>query len=169
MAKLGDASGRLLWPNTPINHTPVVGDIRTAQFLNSLEEPDFLAQLPAFLKPLPAKIAPEDVKYLYTKGALTLPTPELQNALLRAFVEYVHPYMPLLELGVFLNTVNSTDGLNGQVSLSLYHAIMFAASAFVETKYLKEAGYTSRKAARKSFFQKTRVSAHMAHNRPSKC
>ena len=148
----------MLWPNPAANPAPVVGDIRTAQFLNSLEEPDLLAQLPAFVKPLPPKIAPEDVRYLHTKGALTLPPQELQNALLRAFVEFVHPYMPLLELGAFLNTISSKDGLNGQVSLFLYQAIMFSATAFVETKYLKNAGYSSRKAARKSFFQKTRVS-----------
>lgn len=137
---------------------PLVGDIRTAQFLNTLEEPDLLAQLPAFVKPLPAKIAPEDVKYLHTKGALTLPPLELQNALIRAFVEYVHPFMPLLELGAFLNTINSKDGLCGQVSLFLYQAIMFSGTAFVEAKYLRAAGYTSRRTARKSFFQKTRVS-----------
>jgi hypothetical protein len=140
----------------------VIGDIRTAQFLNSLEEPDLLAQLPAFVKPLPSKIAPEDVKYLYTKGALTLPPLELQNALIRAFVEYVHPYMPLLELSAFLNTINSKDGLYGQVSLFLYQAVMFSATAFVETRYLREAGYASRRAARKSFFQKTRVSGLMS-------
>jgi hypothetical protein len=163
LAKLGEASGRLLWPNPVANQqAPVLGDLRTAQFLNSLEEPDLLAQLPAFIKPLPSKIAPEDVKYLHTKGALTLPPLELQNALLRAYVEYVHPYMPLLELNEFLNIINSKDGLCGQVSLFLYQSVMFAATAFVEPKYLKEAGYTSRKAARKSFFQRTRVSATAA-------
>ncbi|KAB5575879.1 cutinase transcription factor 1 [Coniochaeta sp. 2T2.1] len=157
LAKLGDASGRALWPNPPITPTPVLGDIRTAQFLNTLDEPDLLAQLPAFIKPLPSKIAPEDVEYLYKKGALTLPPPELQRALIRAYVEYLHPYVPLLELHSFLNTVASKDGLNGQVSLFLYQAVMFSATAYVEAKYLREAGYPSRRAARKSFFQKTRL------------
>ena len=159
LSKLGDASGRVLWPNPPITPAPILGDIRTAQFLNTLEEPDLLAQLPAFIKPLPSKIAPEDVEYLYKKGALTLPPLELQMALIRAFVEYVHPYLPLLELHSFLDTVASKDGLNGQVSLFLYQAVMFSATAYVEGKYLREAGYTSRRAARKSFFQKTRVSS----------
>ncbi|KAB5511614.1 fungal-specific transcription factor domain-containing protein, partial [Coniochaeta sp. 2T2.1] len=159
LAKLGDASGRLLWPDpaTSLNPAPVIGDIRTGQFLNTLEDPDLLAQLPAFIKPLPSKIAPEDVKYLYTKWALTLPPPKLQNALIRAFVEFVYPYFPLVELGALLNTINSQDGVRGQVSLFLYQAIMFSATAYVEAKYLREAGYTSRRAARKSFFQKTRL------------
>lgn len=144
----------------------VFDNLRTPQFLNSLEEPDNAStssssntgsRLPAFLRPLPTKIAAEDVKYLHIKGALSLPTLPLQNALLQAYVEYVHPYMPLMDLNSFLGTINSRDGRNGQTSLFLYQAVMFAASAFVDMKHLREGGYPTRKAARKSFFQKTRV------------
>jgi hypothetical protein len=134
------------------------GDAKTALFLNTLEEPDVSSQLPAFIRPLPAKITAEDVTYLHMKGALTLPGLTLQNALLRAYVEYVHPYMPLMELHDFLSAINSVDGLCGQTSLFLYHAVMFAGTAYVDMKYLKEAGYPNRKAARKVYFQKTRVS-----------
>ncbi|KAK8035355.1 cutinase transcription factor 1 beta [Apiospora rasikravindrae] len=124
-----------LWPDA----TAGFSNAKTAQFLNTLEEPDASSQLPGFIRPLPSKIAPED------------------NALLRAYVEYVHPYMPLMELHDFLAAINSTDGLYGQISLFLYHAVMFASTAYVDVKYLKEAGYSSRKAARKAFFQKTRL------------
>ncbi|KAJ4109057.1 Cutinase transcription factor 1 beta [Fusarium oxysporum] len=133
-------------------------NLRTTQLLGSLEEKDTPApQFPAFLRPLPNKIAPEDVDYLKIKGALSVPTLPLQNALLQAYVEYVHPYMPLMDLNHFLGIINSRDGKNGQTSLFLYQAVMFAASAFVDMKYLREGGYTTRKAARKSFFQKTRL------------
>lgn len=115
-------------------------------------------QLPPFLRPLPSKIAPEDVSYLQMKGALTLPEIPLQNALLQAYVEFIHPFMPLIDLHPFLSIVNSRNGFNGQMSLLLYHAVLFSATAFVDMKRLREAGYTSRKAARKAFFQKTRVS-----------
>jgi hypothetical protein len=145
-----------LWPN-PDPGVRGFGDVKTAQFLNSLEDPDALSQLPAFIRPLPSKIAAEDVSYLQLKGALTLPPLALQNALLRAYVEFVHPYMPLMELHDFLAAINSRDGLYGQVSLLLYQAVMFASTAFVDVKYLKDAGYPSRKAARKAFFQKTRL------------
>lgn len=157
LSKLGDSNNRLLWSNPVLNQKSLFGDIRTAQFLDTLEQPDALAQLPAFIKPLPAKIASEDVKYLHTKGALTLPSMPLQNALLRAYVEYVHPYMPLLELHDFLNMINAPDGRMGQVSLFLYQAVMFSATAFVKSKYLSEAGFASRKAARKAFFTKARL------------
>lgn len=98
------------------------------------------------------------MSYLQLKGALTLPAIPLQNALLQAYVEYIHPFMPLMDLHPFLGIVNSRNGFNGQMSLLLYHAVLFAATAFVDMKQLHEAGYSSRKAARKAFFQKTRVS-----------
>lgn len=113
--------------------------------------------LPQFLRPLPSKIASEDVTYLHAKGALTLPALPLQNALLQAYVEYVHPFMPLMDLHPFLNVINNRDGFSGQTSLLLYHAVMFSATAFVEMRHLRDAGYSTRKAARKAFFQKTRV------------
>ncbi|OTA92640.1 hypothetical protein M434DRAFT_396310 [Hypoxylon sp. CO27-5] len=150
-----------IWPNPNTcqnsSSAATTGALRTAQFLNSLEEPDASSQLPAFIRPLPAKIAPEDVSYLHTKGALSLPSPSLQNALLTAYVEFVHPYMPLIELHDFLGMINSRDGLYGQISLFLYQSVMFAATAFVDVKYLKEAGYANRKAARRDFFYKTRL------------
>ncbi|RYP08009.1 hypothetical protein DL764_002155 [Monosporascus ibericus] len=147
-----------IWPSPRTDrHGSVSGDLRTAQFLNTLEEPDASSHLPAFIRPLPAKIAAEDVAYLNTKGALTLPTIPLQNALLRCYIEYVHPYMPLIDLNEFLTAVNARDGLCGQISLFLYQAIMFSATAYVESKFLQDAGYSSRKAARKASFYKARL------------
>lgn len=142
-----------------VSQQDLFGDARTAHFLNSLEEPDVSAQLPHFVRPLPRKIDAEDVRYLHAKGALALPSVPLQNALLRAYIEFVHPYMPLMDLHDFLSIVDCREGLNGQTSLLLYHAVMFAATAFVDMRYLREVGYATRKAARKVFFQKTRVCA----------
>lgn len=65
--------------------------------------------------------------------------------------------MPL-ELFLFLTAVNAGDSSAGKVSLLIYQAVMFAATAFVDVEALLEAGYTTRKAARKVFFQKTRAS-----------
>jgi hypothetical protein len=145
------------WPGL-LDRDPLFGDNSAASFLNpfsnSTEVP---VHLPHFVHPLPTRIEPEDIKYLHIKGALTLPPIELQNALLQSYVEYVHPYMPLMELHEFLGIINCRDGLNGKTSLLLYQAVMFAATAFVDVKYLQDAGYTTRKAARRAFFSKTRL------------
>jgi len=89
---------------------------------------------------------------------LAIPDSSLRNELLRCYVEFVHPFMPLLDLHDFLNTVDAEDGSSGKVSLLVLQAVMFTGSAFVDMRSLARAGYTSRKEARKSFFQKARVS-----------
>ncbi|EXL40433.1 hypothetical protein FOCG_17055 [Fusarium oxysporum f. sp. radicis-lycopersici 26381] len=148
---------RSLWSNL-MTSPSVLDSLRTSQSLSSLREQESTsAQLPAVLRPLPTKIAAEDINYLQIKGALSTPILPLHNALLQAYIEYVHPYMPLMDLNNFLSIINTRDGQNGQTSLFLYQAVMFAASAFIEMKYLREGGYTTRKAACKSFFQKTRL------------
>jgi hypothetical protein len=115
-------------------------------------------QLPRFIKPLPAKIGPDEISYLEKKGALTVPKGTLRSEMLRAYVEFVHPYMPLLDLHDFLTVIDRPDGSMGKVSLILFQAVMFAGSAFVDMSHLRSAGYATRKEARKDFFQKTRVS-----------
>jgi len=114
--------------------------------------------LPRFIKPLPAKIGPDEIAYLEKKGALSVPKGNLRGEMLRAYVEFVHPYMPLLDLHDFLSMIDKRDGSKGKVSLILFQAVMFAGSAFVDMEYLRTAGYATRKDARKDFFQKTRVS-----------
>jgi len=114
-------------------------------------------QLPAYLKPLPQRMTSVDIDYLFAKGALSLPDPPVRNALLRAYCEFVHPYMPLLELHHVLEIMNDPTGESGKISLLLFQSIMFAGTAFVDMDQLVAAGYTNRKAARKAFFQKARV------------
>lgn len=115
-------------------------------------------QLPDYLKPLPQRMTSVDIDYLYAKGALALPTIETRNALIRSYLDHVHPMMPLLEVHELLRIIDDGTGQYGRISLLLFHAIMFAGTAFVDEKYLKEAGYHNRRAARKAFFQKARVS-----------
>lgn len=150
-----------IWPNLRTasqSSVPTLSiEARPAQFDTHFDSNGQSSCLAPFIRPLPVKIVSEDVAYLQAKGALTLPAAPLQNALLQAYVEFVHPYMPLLDLQDFLSPINSPDGSAGQISLLLYQAVMFAATAYVDVKWLQAAGYANRKAARKSYFYKTRV------------
>ncbi|KAF1972863.1 cutinase transcription factor 1 alpha [Bimuria novae-zelandiae CBS 107.79] len=136
--------------------TPFTSDSQSSVFGYIAPKPG-AADLPLFIKPLPAKIGLDEVAYLEKKGALTIPTGTLRSEMLRAYIEFVHPYMPLLELQEFLITIDQDDGSLGKVSLILFQAVMFAGSAFVDMQHLCAAGYTTRKEARKDFFQKTRI------------
>lgn len=168
LANAANGSNPLLLPKGPAAHRASVDSVAPALNLAAfpllplnglLGDPQqqVAALLPGFIHPLPGRMAPEDVVYLHSKGVFTFPDETLQRALLHAYVEFVHPYMPLLELHSFLQTINSRDGSNGTVSLLLYHAIMFAGASFVPAKYLKAVGFSRRREARKTFFMKARA------------
>ncbi|KKZ63828.1 hypothetical protein EMCG_01933 [[Emmonsia] crescens] len=112
--------------------------------------------LPNFIRPLPAKFQSGDIAYLESKGALAIPHQGLRNELMKSYLQFVHPYMPLLELDDFLRTLARNDG-SRRMSLLLFQAVMFAGTAFISMKHLVEAGYESRKEARKAFFQRARL------------
>ncbi|OCK83063.1 hypothetical protein K432DRAFT_379833 [Lepidopterella palustris CBS 459.81] len=140
-----------------LGFSPLSTDSRQPYFAQLAPKQSPVANLPLYIKPLPSRIGPDEVSYLEKKGALTIPNSTLRNELLRAYVEFVHPYMPLLDLHEFITTLDRTDGSLGKISLILFQAVMFAGSAFVDMRHLRVAGYVTRKEARKDFFQKTRL------------
>lgn len=132
--------------------------------VQKLIDPDFdpflggLDDKPRFLKALPSRLPPEDLDYLNSKGALTIPDPPLRNELLRVYVQWVYNFMPLLDLHGFLTAVAENDP-DANISVLLFQAVMFAGTAFVDIEHLRAAGFATRMEARRVFFQRTRVSA----------
>lgn len=130
--------------------------------VQDLIDPDFdpltaiLDEDPRFLKPLPDCIAPEDVEFLRFRGALSIPESGLRNELLRSYIQWVHSFMPVLNLQELLRCVAENDP-NGNVSVLLFQAIMFVGTAFVDLQHLLDAGYATRKDARSAFFTRLRV------------
>ena len=112
--------------------------------------------LPAYIKPLPVRFGHDDITYLQNKGALAIPDQELRNELLRSYVEHVHPFMPLLDWHKFVRIIDQNDGVQS-VSLLLFQAVMFTGIGTVEMRLLKVAGYSTRREARRAFFDKTRL------------
>ncbi|KAH7161939.1 fungal-specific transcription factor domain-containing protein, partial [Dactylonectria estremocensis] len=115
-----------------------------------------VVHLPPFVRTMPGHIKIEDLTYLSVKGALTLPRVPLQEALSRSYFEYVHPFMPILDIEQFLESVGS-NGKGDQVSLLLYQAIMFAGAAYVDMDCLEKEGFFSRKHAREELFHRAKL------------
>ncbi|KAJ6259700.1 hypothetical protein Dda_5338 [Drechslerella dactyloides] len=120
--------------------------------------------LPSYIKPTPTRLAPDDVDYLVRKGATSIPLETFRQELVDCYFAYVHPFMPLIEEAEWRKTTSrSWEGFDPtrhkdeRVSLLLFQAVLFAGSAFVKMESLRAAGYTSRKSARKAFFQRTRM------------
>jgi hypothetical protein len=114
--------------------------------------------LPGYVTSLPASIVGEDFDYLYAKGAMTIPDIPLRNQLLQSFIEYVYPFLPLVNLEELLSILQAGNGSQGQVSLLVFQAIMLAGSGFIKLSHLKAAGFQTRRVARQALFQKVKVS-----------
>ncbi len=152
-------------PYTPV--TPTFGSFSSAAWSNSaachwpelsqLVNASMRRTLPAFIKPPPEKMDSDDVKILMDKEVFVLPPESLQMVLLGSFIEFVYPFMPVVDLPDLLRDVLSGGGGRRRVSLFLYYAIMFAGATFVDAERLKRVGLASRMAARKALFRKAQV------------
>ncbi|KAL4897468.1 fungal-specific transcription factor domain-containing protein [Aspergillus ambiguus] len=152
-------SWRTLGDRAVHSSLPLANMVSTVQ---DLIDPDFdpliaiLDDEPRFLKPLPPRVSPEDLEFLRFRGALTIPESGLRNELLRCYIKWVHSFMPVLNLQEFLRCVAENDP-NGNISLLLFQAVMFVATAFVDLKHLQDAGYSTRKSARSAFYTRLRL------------
>lgn len=73
----------------------------------STTESENFINLPSFLRPLPSQLDCHDHGYLLATGALTIPNTILQNALLKGYMDFVHPFLPIIDFSWFLQTVVS--------------------------------------------------------------
>jgi len=114
-------------------------------------------QLPAWVKPPSANLDPDDVEYLWKAGALTVPDTALRNEFLTCFIEWVYPWTPMVNLKDVLRTMSKDDGNAGQLSLLVVQAIMFAGAGFAKLSLLQQAGFETRKDAKKHLFRRVKV------------
>lgn len=120
--------------------------------------------VPSFLKPPASCLGEQDLDYLSIKGALSIPEPELRDALIESYVYYIHPCYPLVDLEALEQAMQgkSTECF----SMSVFQAVMFAGAAWVDIKMLRKLGYLSRWAARKTFYSKARVGPFLSTTLP---
>ncbi|RFU30254.1 hypothetical protein B7463_g6091, partial [Scytalidium lignicola] len=113
--------------------------------------------LPSYIKPLAPNLQPEDIRYLWMKGAPSLPNVALRDKLVEAYIRHVYPSLPLIDLQQFVRILNREGKDEEKISLILFQAIMFAGAAFIDLSDLQMVGYSTRREARKAFYQKTRL------------
>ncbi|KAJ5823877.1 hypothetical protein N7447_006217, partial [Penicillium robsamsonii] len=115
-----------------------------------------LDNTPRYVSELPTRLEMSDLDYVESKGAMCLPTAPFRKQLLKSYVLWVHPQVPVLDLDKFLHSIAANDGKT-RISLLLFHAVMFAASAFVDISHIQNEGYLSRKVARDVLFRRVKV------------
>ncbi|KAL2837828.1 fungal-specific transcription factor domain-containing protein [Aspergillus pseudodeflectus] len=112
--------------------------------------------LPSYIKRPSTMLDIIDLQYLQGTDALNVPTGILRDELLKSYIRFVHPHMPIVDLANFVQAVKGSESIcaSDQLSLLLFQAVMFAGSLFIDLKYLLAAGYCSRKVARDHFFHR---------------
>lgn len=119
-----------------------------------------MTSTPDYVTKLPDRLGADDVAYVEAKGALCLPTARFRTELLKGYILWVHPEVPVLDLDLFLRAIASNDGIN-PINLLLFHAVMFAGAAFVDMSHIHEEEYTTREGAREILFQRAKVCARI--------
>ncbi|KEF55372.1 uncharacterized protein A1O9_08122 [Exophiala aquamarina CBS 119918] len=117
--------------------------------------PPLSVELPNYIKPLPRTIDQDILRLLYQKGALKVPPKEVSDELVRGFICYVYPFLPVLDLGTFLDALGGTNGQT--ISLLLFQAVMMVGATFAEFSQLKRAGFQSHKDAQRIFFERVKL------------
>lgn len=144
-------------PSYPEESTNSIdGCITTSRLLPQISN---FVQLPAYVKSIHPGFESENIGFLASRGALAIPEAGIRDELIRAFVLYVHPYMPVLDLQDFFHSIHQTKN-SSPCSLILLQAVMFAGSAFVDMQVLEMMGFQKVLEARKAFYMKVKVSAY---------
>lgn len=120
----------------------------------SQPEPQPNVALPNYVHPIPSNVSEDHLAFLQASGALEVPEPWLRTELLKSYIEFVHPFCPVVDFPDVLRAIDKDDG-SERISLLLLQAIMFAATTFIDISYL--AAYENRRAAQKAFFQKAKL------------
>lgn len=143
---------------SPTNFLPFISSLPPDDGLDTWDDQHQLfSDYGCFMKPPPERLSHDSMDYLRFKEATTLPSPVMQNALLRAYIEYIHPMLPMINLEDFLESISTVDDATGKISLAFFQAVMFAGSAFVDMRVLNNAGYSSRAEARNALYRKVQV------------
>ncbi|EXJ56188.1 hypothetical protein A1O7_09119 [Cladophialophora yegresii CBS 114405] len=108
--------------------------------------------LPNYITPIARNISGEDLQYLNNKGAFDIPETQLRDQLLSAYVRWVHPFAPMLDLEQVLVAI-FTNGEKGTLSLLVFQSVLFAASAYVQTGIQQG----NRKRLRQTFYERARL------------
>lgn len=74
----------------------------------------------------PPNIDPETLDYLKRRGCFDLPNLDIQQALVKAYFHYVHPFFPVIPVSSFLQSIESPEQ-NG-VYLLLWSVFLAAAN-----------------------------------------
>lgn len=99
-----------------------------------------------------AGLDPDVLAFLHAKGALTLPSSEVSDALVGIYFRCFHPAWPVLDRNVF-----ETRYRQGTMSLLVLQTIFFLAVTVCSDDLVGRAGFTDRREARTTFYNRAKA------------
>lgn len=116
--------------------------------------------LPGFVSGPSLHLAQDDLAFLKAKEVFHIPPMPVLMSVIEAFVNFVYPMLPIIDLHQDLETV-ILDGTARRISLPLLYAIVLAGIAFTDEASVIEAGYDTRPAFAKAIYKRLRVRSIM--------
>ncbi|KAF4456153.1 hypothetical protein F53441_1637 [Fusarium austroafricanum] len=100
----------------------------------------------------------QDAEFLELNRCFHLPVRSIQEEFINQYFLYLHPYYPLVNEKEFWDMyLGRETGEEKKMSLLVFQAMLFAASAFVSPVVLKNAGYSNVKVARNIFYRRAKL------------
>lgn len=111
--------------------------------------------LPNYITPVPESIDCDVLRLLNHKGAISIPSKDVVDELLRGFVCYVYPLLPIVDLGSFIDAMNGTSG--DTISLLLFQAVMMVGAVFTDLSHLQQSDFQSSTDVQRMFFERVKL------------
>ncbi|KIV93426.1 hypothetical protein PV10_04639 [Exophiala mesophila] len=156
---------------TTIMATPMMAVPPTAatkSVSDSTTTPKSSRGLSALNNDLLHSLGSEDFRFLVRKGAMKIPDRQAMTQLIRAYIMYVHPWLPGLDLRFLSMCVSDCDtGADEsqqppsptpcRISILLLQAVLFAGASACDWSVLASLGYSSRREARRAMYERVRL------------
>jgi hypothetical protein len=111
--------------------------------------------LPAYITPLPITFDLDDLQVLVQRNALAFPPTDIANDMIRSFMCYVYPLLPILRLDDFLAAM---DGVPGKtISPLLFQAVLLAGAVFTDFSHSQHPSFQQSKDVQRLLFGRVKL------------
>ncbi|RVX68822.1 hypothetical protein B0A52_07477 [Exophiala mesophila] len=111
--------------------------------------------LPAYITPLSKAIHRENLQVLVQRDALAFPPPDIIDEIIRSFLCYVYPLLPIIRLDDFLAAMGLEPGKT--ISPLLFQAVLLAGAVFTDFSHSQHPSFQRSKDVQKLLFGRVKL------------
>lgn len=111
--------------------------------------------LPAYITPLSTTIDSDILQVLVQTDALVFPPSDITNELIRSFLRYVYPLLPIIRLDDFVMALQGESGAT--ISPLLFQAVLLSGAVFTDFSHSQHASFQQSKQVQKLLFGRAKL------------